>query len=132
MDNHYHLLIETPLSNLNQIMQNINTSYTVFINRKYKRSGHLFQGRYKAVMVDKEGYLISLSRYIHLNPVSAGIVSSPEDYRWSSYREYMGRLQSGFVITTDTLSSFGGKRDVAMKEYQGFVESGTGKDENPL
>jgi len=92
MDNHYHLLIETPLANLNQLMQNINTSYTVFINRKYGRSGHLFQGRYKAIVIDKDNYLLSLSRYIHLNPVRANIVDSPEQYRWSSYREYVGYL----------------------------------------
>ena len=92
MDNHYHLLIETPLANLNQLMQNINTSYTVFINRKYRRSGHLFQGRYKAIVIDKDNYLLSLSRYIHLNPVRANIVDSPEQYRWSSYREYVGYL----------------------------------------
>ncbi len=68
MSNHYHLLIETPKANLNRLMQNINTSYTVFVNRKYRMSGHLFQGRYKAVVVDKDNYLLSLSKYIHLNP----------------------------------------------------------------
>lgn len=80
MDNHYHLLIETPLPNLNQAMQNINTSYTVYINKKYGRSGHLFQGRYKAIVIDKDSYLLTVSRYIHLNPVSAGIVEAPEQH----------------------------------------------------
>lgn len=79
MDNHYHLLIETPKANLSQIMQNINTSYTVYINKRYQRSGHLFQGRFKGTIVDKDAYLVTLSRYIHLNPVRAKLVVRPED-----------------------------------------------------
>ena len=89
MDNHYHLLIETPKANISQIMQNINTSYTVYINKRYQRSGHLMQGRFKGIMVDKDEYLVSLSRYIHLNPVRAKVVQRPEDYKWTSYRAYM-------------------------------------------
>ncbi len=85
MGNHYHLLMETPKANISQIMQNINTSYTVYVNRKYLRSGHLFQGRFKGIIVDKDEYLATLSRYIHLNPVRAAIVEKPEDYRWTSY-----------------------------------------------
>ncbi len=69
MDNHYHLLIETPKANISRIMQNINTIYTVHINRKYRRSGHLFQGRFKGLVVDKDEYLVTVSRYIHLNPI---------------------------------------------------------------
>ena len=80
MENHYHLFLETPKANISQIMQNINTSYTVYINRRHKRSGHLFQGRFKGIIVDKETYLVVLSGYIHLNPVRAGIVKAPEDY----------------------------------------------------
>jgi REP element-mobilizing transposase RayT len=76
MGNHYHFLMETPHANLKQIMQNINTSYTVYINKRHKRFGHLFQGRYKAFIVDKESYLLKLSRYIHLNPVRAWIVET--------------------------------------------------------
>jgi REP element-mobilizing transposase RayT len=85
MGNHYHLLIETPKANLSQIMQNINTSYTVYVNRRYRRWGHLFQGRFKAIVVNKEDYLLRLSRYIHLNPVKSGMVTSPKDYRWTNY-----------------------------------------------
>ncbi len=91
MDNHYHLLIETPYANIKQVMQNINTSYTVYANKRHRRAGHLFQGRYKAFIVDKESYLLELGRYIHLNPVRAGIVRRPGDYRWSSYEEYIYR-----------------------------------------
>ena len=88
MDNHYHLLLETPAGNLSQIMHHINGAYTTYFNTKRFRSGHLFQGRYKAILVDADEYEKELSRYIHLNPVRAGIVGRPEEYEWSSYRYY--------------------------------------------
>lgn len=124
IDNHYHLLIETPHANIKQIMHNINTSYTVYVNRRHKRFGHLFQGRYQAFIVDKESYLLELGRYIHLNPVRAGVVSMPEDYRWSSYREYL-QIDRQQVITNtdDTLYSFSRKRAVAVKKYQEFMNA---------
>lgn len=80
MSNHYHLIIETPEANLSRAMHYINGSYTTYFNIKRKRSGHLFQGRFKSILVDKDNYLLELSRYIHLNPVRAGIVEKPEDY----------------------------------------------------
>ncbi len=132
MDNHYHLLIETPYANIKQVMQNINTSYTVYINRRHKRAGHLFQGRYKAFMVDKESYLLELSRYIHLNPVRAGIVKIPDDYKWSSYREYIyGGSGEPITDTEDTLYSFSKKRAIAAEKYQKFVNAGI-KVESPF
>lgn len=88
MTNHYHLLIETPDKNLQKIMQYINSCYSTYTNVKRGRSGHLFQGRYKAIIVDKDSYLAELSKYIHLNPVRAKIVERPEDYWHSSYRAY--------------------------------------------
>ena len=125
MTNHYHLLVETPHANIKQIMQNINTSYTVFVNRKYQRSGHLFQGRYKAFIVDKEGYLLELGRYIHLNPVRAGLVKRPEDFKWSSYCDYVrSRKAGGLVDTDETLSLFSKLRDVAIRKYRGFINEG--------
>ena len=125
MDNHYHLLVETLHANLHQIMQNINTSYTVFVNRKYNRSGHLFQGRYKAFIVDKDKYLLALSRYIHLNPVRAGAVKRAEEFRWSSYQEYLyGRKEGALTDTDETLSFFSKQRAVAVKKYKEFVEAG--------
>ena len=125
MTNHYHLLVETPHANIKQIMQNINTSYTVFVNRKYQRSGHLFQGRYKAFIVDKEGYLLELGRYIHLNPVRAGLVKRPEDFKWSSYWDYVrSRKVGGLVDTDETLSLFSELRDVAIRKYRGFINEG--------
>ena len=89
MSNHYHLLLETPEGNLSQIMRHINGAYTTYFNTKRKRAGHLFQGRYKAILVEADEYATHLSRYIHLNPVRAGMVSVPEDYTWSSYHYYI-------------------------------------------
>ena len=132
MDNHYHLLIETPHANIKQVMQNVNTSYTVYVNRRHRRAGHLFQGRYKAFIVDKESYLIGLGRYIHLNPVRAGIVERPEDYRWSSYGDYMyGGSKQLITDTGDTLHAFSKSRATAAKRYHEFVKAGI-KEESPL
>lgn len=92
--NHYHLLVETPLGNLSQIMGHINGAYTAYLNVKRRRSGHLFQGRYKAILLDKDEYGLQLSRYVHLNPVRAGIVETPGQFRWSSYRANTGLAQA--------------------------------------
>lgn len=133
MRNHYHLLLETPQANLSQVMQNINTSYTVYINKRHGRFGHLFQGRFKAIIVDKEGYLLQLSRYIHLNPVRSGITDSPMRYKWSSYHEFFGsRGRGGLIEANDTLSYFSKNRSAAIKKYREFVEAGTIDDRSWL
>lgn len=133
MDNHYHLLIETLKVNISQIMQNINTSYTVYINKKYKRSGHLLQGRFKGIIVDKDEYLMGLSRYIHLNPIRAAMVQKPEDYQWTSYRAYRNNsARNSLVDTADTLSYFSNNKEKACKAYQVFMEDGIEGKENPL
>jgi len=125
MDNHYHLLIETPKTNISQIMQNVNTSYTVYINKKNGRSGHLFQGRFKGIIVDKNEYLLTLSRYIHLNPVRAGIVAKPEESRWTSYKTYVAETEGrGLVDKTDTLAILSEKKKKAIEKYRAFVEAG--------
>ena len=122
MDNHYHLLIETPSANLPQIMRHINGAYTTYFNVKRARSGHLFQGRYKAILVEKDEYAKELSRYIHLNPVRAKMVKSPEAYAWSSYNFYIGKkkppkwLHRNFI-----LGYFDKKNSEAQREYQKFV-----------
>ena len=85
MDNHYHLLIETPAGNLSKGMQLLNGIYTQKFNRIHNREGHVFQGRFKAILVDKDSYLLELSRYIVLNPVRAKMVTSPHEWKWSSY-----------------------------------------------
>ena len=134
MGNHYHLLLETPEGNLPQIMRHINGAYTTYFNVKRRRSGHLFQGRYKAILVEAEAYAAELSRYIHLNPVRAGLVTKPEDYPWSSYGSYIGRagtpdwLKTGLVLECVATNSGN-----APTRYQAFVEDRLGKEyQSPL
>ena len=122
MDNHYHLLLETPSGNLPQIMRHINGAYTTYFNVKRDRSGHLFQGRYKAILVDIDEYAKELSRYIHLNPVRAKIVEAAEEYDWSSYKFYIGKQKPAKWLYRDfILGYFGKKVSTAQKEYQKFV-----------
>ena len=122
MDNHYHLLLETPSGNLPQIMRHLNGAYTTYFNVKRKRSGHLFQGRYKAILVDIDEYAKELSRYIHLNPVRAKMVAIPEAYTWSSYQFYIGKQKSPEWLYIDfILSYFGKKVSIAQNNYQQFV-----------
>jgi REP element-mobilizing transposase RayT len=91
MNNHYHLLLETPGGNLSQIMRHVNGAYTTYFNVKRKRSGHLFQGRYKSILVEADSHAKELSRYIHLNPVRAKMVVHPKEHPWSSYQAYVGQ-----------------------------------------
>ena len=134
MDNHYHLLVETPLGNLPQIMHHINGAYTTYFNVKRKRSGHLFQGRYKAILVAIDEYAKELSRYIHLNPVRAKLVEIPEKYDWSSYKFYIGKQKPPKWLYRDfILSYFGTDISNAQKGYQHFVNALTNaQHENPL
>ena len=90
MDNHYHFLVETPLPNLARGMRQLNGIYTQRFNRRHGHSGHLFQGRYQAILVEKDSYLRELARYVVLNPVRARLVKRPEQWRWSSYRASAG------------------------------------------
>ena len=123
MDNHYHLILETPRGNLLKVMHGLNGGYTGYFNRKYGRSGHLFQGRYKGIIVDKDSYLIPLSRYVHLNPVRAKIVERPEQYRWSSYPGYIGKgKENGWVEYSWILSQFGRGMLRARRKYRGYTE----------
>jgi REP element-mobilizing transposase RayT len=123
MSNHYHLLLETPSGNLSQIMRHINGAYTTYFNVKRQRAGHLFQGRYKAILVEADAYALELSRYMHLNPVRAGMVAKPEHYQWSSYRSYVGHSTTPAWLKTDViLGSFGKNAADVNKEYQRFVE----------
>ena len=133
MTNHYHLLIETPHPNLSQAIKWINVGYVAYFNRKRRRSGHLFQGRFKAVVVDADEYLKSLSRYIHLNPVRARMIEHCKDYPWSSYPVFGGYKKAPEWLETDwLLSLFGQNRKKAMERYREFVESMQNeKIENP-
>ena len=134
MTNHYHILMETPLGNLSQIMQYINGAYTTYFNIKRQRSGHLFQGRYKAILVDIDEYAKELSRYIHLNPVRANMVDRPEQYRWSSYQYYIGLKKAPEWLVKDfILGYFGRKISDAQRGYRAFVETLIGQEyKNPL
>jgi REP element-mobilizing transposase RayT len=133
MTNHYHLLVETPEANLSRAIQWINVSYAVYFNIKRERHGHLFQGRFKAVLVDADEYLKQLSRYIHLNPVRAKMVESASDYPWSSYSLFVGRKKVPKWLETDwLLSQFGRNLKEAKKNYKSFVENvDAGSLENP-
>jgi REP element-mobilizing transposase RayT len=129
MGNHYHLLLETPRGNLSQIMRHVNGAYTSYFNAKRERSGHLFQGRYKAILVDADVYASELSRYIHLNPVRAGMVQRPEEYPWSSYGSYVGMMKKPSWCTVDfILRYFGEDRPAAQKRYHEFVHDLIGKE----
>lgn len=133
MGNHYHLLIETPHANLSKAMHHINSSYTAYLNRKRKRVGHLFQGRYKAIVIDKDTYLVELSRYIHLNPVRAGIVQKPQEYPYSSYRAYISKDRDDIITQDLILGMISKQAREAKKKYGTYVESAIGREvENPL
>ena len=122
MDNHYHLVMETPGGNLVKVMHGINGGYTGYFNRKYGRAGHLFQGRYKAILVDKESYLVELSRYVHLNPVRAGVVKTPEEYRWSSYPGFINKSKAlDWIEYGWVLGRFGEDTTTARKRYRVYV-----------
>jgi putative transposase len=118
MGNHYHLLIETTKVNLSVFMHTVQSGYTVYFNRKRNRSGHLFQGRFKSLLVDKDAYLLELSRYIHLNPVRARITERPEGYRYSSYHAYCTPSEETFVFRDLILGMAHG-----AAHYRLFVES---------
>ncbi len=134
MSNHYHLLIETPSGNLSQIMHHINGGYTTYFNRRHGRYGHLFQGRYKAIVVEADEYAGELSRYIHLNPVRAAVVERPEEYEWSSYRYYIGKRKEPDWLKVDfILGYFGRDKSSARRRYKGFVKAVLGEGyESPL
>jgi hypothetical protein len=134
MDNHCHLLLETPSGNLSQILRHINGAYTTCFKVKRARSGHLFQGRYKAILVDKDGYAKELSRYIHLNPVRAAMVKSPGAYPWSSYSAFTGKSEApGWLHRDFILAYFGKKANTAQKRYREFVEALVAREyESPL
>jgi len=124
MDNHYHLLVETPEGNLSKGMRQLNGLYAQHFNQKHQRVGHLLQGRYHSILVDKENYLLELCRYIVLNPVRAGMVKEPKDYRWSSYLATCGNQRIPGLFTDWILSQFGKDKEKTSRLYKAFVLSG--------
>jgi len=128
MGNHYHLLIETVDPMLARGMRHLNGVYTQAFNRRHKRSGHLFQGRYKAILVEKDAHLLELARYVVLNPVRARMVRSCKDWRWSSYRATAGlESASSFLTTKWILSQFAQSPSKARQAYRRFVSAGRGE-----
>ena len=124
MPNHFHLLVEVGASALAKAMQVLLYRYTRYYNRRYRKVGHLFQGRYKAILCDRESYLLELIRYIHLNPVRSGMVSDPTRYAWSSHGVYMrGQAEKG-VAVDKVLPLFSARRSEAIKRYEEFVLDG--------
>ncbi|MFZ2356254.1 MAG: transposase [Candidatus Omnitrophota bacterium] len=131
MDNHYHLILETPRSPLNKIMHYINAGYAAYFNTKYKRAGPLYQGRFKAVLVQQDEYLHYLSCYIHLNPVRAGIVRFPQEYAYSSYSAFVSdKVPPQWLNTGFILSMFDKKAVKAKSLYKQFVISNIGKEKD--
>lgn len=127
MKNHFHLLIETVSEPLSIIMQGLLQSHTQWFNRKHNAVGHLFQGRYKAILCDKDQYLLVLVRYQHLNCVRAGLVKDPSQYKWSSHRAYLGLEEDDLVNTEFVLSQFSESRKRAVRTYRQFVMDGMEK-----
>jgi putative transposase len=129
MDNHYHLVVETPEGNLSRGMRQLNGLYTQKFNWRHHGTGHVFQGRYKAILVDKESYLLELCRYIALNPVRAKIREKPEDWPWSSYRPTAGLSSPpSFLITDWILGQFGKRKKQAQSWYRTFVLEGISRE----
>jgi len=124
MKNHLHLLVEVTEVSLSKIMQVLQFRYTRHFNKRYRKVGHLFQGRYKAILCDKDQYLLELTRYIHLNPVRAGIVQAPEKYPWTGHLSYLGKGRYPLVDSALVLSQLGRSRLQARRRYQQFVLEG--------
>ena len=127
MDNHYHLLMETPKPNLSIGMRQLNDIYTQAFNRRHRRVGHLFQGRYKAILVQKESHFLELCRYVVLNPLRVKAKGRVEEWKWSSYRATAGLVPvPGFLTVEWILSQFGAQRSKAQARYRDFVKDGLG------
>jgi hypothetical protein len=127
MSNHVHLLIERQESTVGRIMHRLLTGYAQYHNRRYQRVGHVLQGRHKAILCQSDRYLSELVRYIHLNPLRAGMVNQPEDYEYSSHGAYLGIEPAGMVDVDPVLRHFGAKKSIARERYGQFVTAGIGQ-----
>jgi putative transposase len=133
LGNEYQLILETREANLSRFMHHLAGCYTTYFNNRRKTTGHLFQGRYKAILIEEKSLLLELSRYMHLNPVSARIVKKPEEYRHSSYRAYLLKEREELVFTDSVLSAVSTDPRRARRKYREFIESGMmAKPTNPL
>ena len=128
MKNHIHLVVQVGVIPLSRIMQNISLRFTKWINYSQSRTGHLFQGRYKALLVDADAYLLELVRYVHLNPVRAGVAASPEEFRWTGHRGYLGKEFIPWLATDFVLSMLSANIGQARTDYEAFVRDGIGEE----
>ena len=126
MSNHVHLLVETKDAPLTKFMQGLQFTYTQYYNRKYSKVGHLFQGRYKAILCDRDAYLLELVRYLHLNPARMKRSVDPWKYQWSSHRAYMGDVSPVEIETPSILGQFGRREGQARRSYLRFMKEGRG------
>ncbi|MEJ2379989.1 MAG: transposase [Gammaproteobacteria bacterium] len=128
MTNHYHFVVETPEANLSQGMRQLNGVYTQGFNRRHGLVGHLFQGRFKGILVERDSYLLEVSRYVVLNPVRARMTEDPSEWRWSSYGAMVGLVRRQDWLETDwLLRQFGSRRRQAVERYKAFVAEGLGR-----
>jgi REP element-mobilizing transposase RayT len=132
MVNHYHLLVQTPDANLSRAMRHLNGVYTQRFNRRHERCGHVLQGRFGAKLIDGDAYLREVCRYIVLNPVRAGLVTHPRDWRWSSFCATAGEVAAPGFLTVDWVRGLGGARTPldATRRFVSFVEAGIGAPES--
>ncbi len=137
MPNHFHLLLRTGRTPLSQLMQRLLTGYAVSFNHRYRRRGHLFQNRFQSILVDADSYLLELVRYIHLNPLRAGVVASVEEletYRWTGHAALLGEHPPAWQAADELLAHFAARLRTARMLYRRFVNDGIGAvvtDEKP-
>ena len=125
MQNHFHLLLEPHERSVSRMMQHLNSAYSQWFNRRHQRVGHLLQGRFKALLVDRDAYVLQVLRYIVLNPVEAGLVSDPAEWRWSSYRATVGRSAApAFLALDDVWKAFDADVGRARSRFAEFVDAG--------
>lgn len=127
MATHLHLLLETPRGNISNFMKSVDLKFAQWHKKKYDIIGHLFQGRFKSIIVDKDNYLLQVSRYIHLQGVKAGLAKRPEDYPWTSYSSYIGERKLSFVEVEEVLNYFRGSEAKRRAKYWGFINEMVGK-----
>jgi REP element-mobilizing transposase RayT len=129
LNNHYHLLIHTPTAGLSRAMRHLNGVYTQKVNKGWRSDGPIYRGRYKAILVDSNEYLLELVRYIHLNPVKAGLCAHPKEHPWTSHVAYLKKpKRPQWLVTGDVLNHFGGKESKSIIELNDFVCSAVSKE----
>ncbi len=133
MSNHFHLFLRTNEANVSRVLHWLQTSYSIYYNRKHSRSGHLFQGRFKSIVVGDESYWQNLSLYIHLNPIRAGIVEELSQYKWSSYNDYVNiKKIHNWVDGDAVLREFGRNKKESRTEYRKLIRGISGKEKEFL